>query len=729
MPWHSQAYEYLVAEQYEYVIDFYEQDLEKSDELSSYWCLGLAYLLSEQEELAQTTWLFGFVKAEENRNENLSESYLAEFTKILDVEANRQQQLGHDDIAWTIRQHLREVVPTNLANLFKIVELSIKTQSFEPSSLRELQLCEILSQESNDKIICDSDLLGFLEKIFEYPSQEAINFCKSCLLFVNNSQEWIRVLLKISIRVGEQLDLPGFAADILEICLQIDPNNQNNNTETLKYLCNFSANSNRFERAIEIAKIYCKSSNKFSDIFLSNYQLLRTLTRAGMWLEVLPVINKNKDLLRQIFENTTFLNDEIRPYIITSASFLAYAQDNIEENRYFQNQVGNLFTKQTNRYSYHGTKAFQKIKQKGKRKIGYIGSTLRAHSVGWLGRWIFQHHNRNDFDISIYAVNQLPEDNFYKQWFAEKVDHSKIFSLNPHEIAQQIYDDEIEILIDLDSVTFNVTYEVMALKPAPIQVSWLGWDAPGLSTVDYFIADPYVLPQNAQEHYQEKIWRLPQTYVAVDGFEIGTPELTRKDLNIPCDAVVFFSSQTGSKRHPETIRLQLQILKEVPNSYFLIKAIGDIDAVKEIFMHLADHEGVTPDRLRFIGFTNSEYTHRANLQLVDVVLDTYPYNGATTTLETLWMGIPLVTRVGNTFSDRNSYAFMSNVGLTEGIAWTDAEYIDWGIRLGRDESLRQRIAYKLWKSRQVSPLWNAKQFTCEMENAYNQMWMNYLDTK
>jgi predicted O-linked N-acetylglucosamine transferase (SPINDLY family) len=111
--------------------------------------------------------------------------------------------------------------------------------------------------------------------------------------------------------------------------------------------------------------------------------------------------------------------------------------------------------------------------------------------------------------------------------------------------------------------------------------------------------------------------------------------------------------------------------------------------------------------------------------LADVVLDTYPYNGATTTLEALWMGIPLVTKTGKTFSSRNSYGFLRNVGVTEGIAWTDEEYIEWGVRFARDEALRSQVAWKLKQSRHNSPLWNAKQFTREMENAYREMYAIY----
>jgi predicted O-linked N-acetylglucosamine transferase (SPINDLY family) len=93
------------------------------------------------------------------------------------------------------------------------------------------------------------------------------------------------------------------------------------------------------------------------------------------------------------------------------------------------------------------------------------------------------------------------------------------------------------------------------------------------------------------------------------------------------------------------------------------------------------------------------------------------------------MGIPLITRVGEQFAARNSYTMLMNVGVTEGIAWTDEEYVEWGIRFGKDEALRQRVSWKLWRSRHTAPLWNAKQFTRDMEDAYRQMWINYARSK
>jgi len=346
--------------------------------------------------------------------------------------------------------------------------------------------------------------------------------------------------------------------------------------------------------------------------------------------------------------------------------------------------------------------------------------------VGWLSRWLFQHHDREQFELYGYFWNYQCGNDTLQDWFVEQVEHAHKLGRDGLAIAEQIYQDDIDILIDLDSITADVCSEVMALKPAPIQATWLGWDASGLPAIDYFIADPYVLSDAADAHYAEKIWRLPQTYLAVDGFEVGVPTLRREDLGIPTDAVIYLSGQSASKRHPETVRSQLRIIAAVPNSYFLIKGITDDKAIQTYFSEVAEAESVSRDRLRFLPEVPAEAVHRANLAIADVVLDTYPYNGATTTMETLWMGIPLVTRVGEQFASRNSYTMMVNAGIEEGIAWTNEEYIEWGIRFGNDPALRQQVAWKLGRSRQTAPLWNAKQFTREMEKAYKKMWANYI---
>jgi MFS transporter, NNP family, nitrate/nitrite transporter len=420
---------------------------------------------------------------------------------------------------------------------------------------------------------------------------------------------------------------------------------------------------------------------------------------------------------------------QINRELIVSATFFPYIADRPDCYRTLQNQIARTYL-EIERHQIIRKKitATTLPKQKGVLRIGYLASTLRSHSIGWISRWLWQYHDRSDFQIFTYCINQNPDDPVYQKWFRDRSDVAYCFGNNADEIAAQIRADKVDILIDLDSLTLDTTCQVLAAKPAPIQVSWLGWDATGLPTVDYFMADRYVLPANAQEYYQEQIWRLPQSYVAVDGFEVGTPTIRREDLNIPHQAIVYWSGQRGNKRHLQTIKLQMQILKSVPDSYLLIKGESEADIGEDLFKNIATETGVDPNRLRFLNTMTDEIADRANLAIADIVLDTFPYNGAINTLETLWMGIPMVTQVGQQFAARNSYTLMLNAGIDKGIAWNEQEYVDWGVKFGLDRKLRLQVREMLRLGRKTAPVWNARQFTIDMEQAYQQMWTKHLET-
>jgi predicted O-linked N-acetylglucosamine transferase (SPINDLY family) len=351
--------------------------------------------------------------------------------------------------------------------------------------------------------------------------------------------------------------------------------------------------------------------------------------------------------------------------------------------------------------------------------------------VGWLARWIYEHHDRSQFQIFTYFVATPPIADPLQQWYYDRSDGTYFPSAKGSgeeifRMAERVYQDKIDILIDLDSLTLDGSCELMSLRAAPIQATWLGWDASSVPTIDYFLADPYVLPDDAQDYYQETIWRLPQTYIAVAGFEAGVPSLRRDRLDIPHDAVVFYSAQKGYKRHPDTVRRQMRIIQAVPDSYFLVKGLSDQSGIRDSFTEIAAQEGVAADRLRFLPPTVSEEVHRADMAIADVILDTYPYNGATTTLEALWMGIPIVTQVGQQFFARYSYTMLKNAGIATGIATTADEYVAWGIRYGTDAALRREVSWQLKQSRQTAPLWQPERFTRHLESAYREMWQRYL---
>ncbi|HEY9800681.1 MAG TPA: O-linked N-acetylglucosamine transferase, SPINDLY family protein [Leptolyngbyaceae cyanobacterium] len=729
--WIHQAEKYFLAGNYAQAASLYEEAISvEPDAKSYYWHLGLMLLLQGQEVEAQTTWLMAMMDGDTDQ----VDIWNAELVDVLQTEAERRESLTEYSLAEKIRISIKEISPQNLDNLLHLVQITIKLKNYTDKYLEDINLIEVLKSEPKQVIevyILTETVSLLLDYAYFYPS--TIKLLEACLpYFHTNTQSLLIVLLPAAIDIAYSKGRPGTAAQLCELYLQLNPHN----IEIIGHLASFYQNLGQFDKGIGNAKLYYSLVEDLADKVYANRQILRGLMSAGgHWEESCSAHKRQGSLVESLMQNNPLHLDSVRVSRLFTANFFTpYIEDNPKQNRLIQNQLLKLCQTNIEIYAkdlvekYFEGHIKRKIKKTEKKlRIGYISYCLRSHSVGWLARWLFKYHDREKFTVYAYFVNTNPDCDPLHEWYLNNVDHAYKSAITG-EIAEQIYQDEVDILIDLDSLTLDISCEVVSLKPAPVQVTWLGFDASGSPSVDYFIADPYVLPESAQEYYSEKIWRLPHTYIGVDGFEVSVPTVTREDLDIPHDAVVYLCGQRGFKRHPDITRLQLRIIKEVPNSYFLIKGLSDEESVKNFFEKLAQEEGVDKSRLRFLPIVMTESVHRANLEIADIVLDTYPYNGATTTLETLWMCIPMVTKVGEQFAARNSYTMMMNAGITEGIAWTDEEYVEWGVRLGKDETLRQQIAWKLRQSRKTSPLWNGKQFTREMENAYTQMWQKYLES-
>jgi predicted O-linked N-acetylglucosamine transferase (SPINDLY family) len=728
---HQQAYQHFLQGEYHQAAGLYEQAIEVEPEVKShYWYLGLALLLQGQEAEAQTAWMFATL---EGTPEEI-EAWTQELFLVLNLEAERREASEDYSTAWGIRQHIREINPLNVQNLLRLIQLAVRLEILNDEQLESLGIIELFQTNQ----VLEIDELLFLEVLrdglrYNLTSLKLLELVETYEPYAKNIQACIDLFISAALKIRCTTQNISFAIRYAEICLRLQPDN----LDVLWQLAVFYQDTNRdYDRGIEIAKRCYEQAPDLARKVFGKYLVIRGLLGAGgHWYELTSAANEYKSLvLSMVDEPTPAIESTIALSLLLSAFPLPYLKDDLKSNRQIQNQLANLcqqsfqtqFQEQVNKYQNSFSHKKQVSTQRPL-KIAYLSHCLSRHSIGWIARWLIQHHDRQKFELYAYLIHAKNQD-FLQDWFTSQVNRTRKFGMNGNEMAEAIHQDEIDILIDLDSITLDVNCAALALKPAPIQVAWLGWDAPGLSAVDYFIADPYVLPDSAQTHYQEKIWRLPQTYVAVNGFEVGLPTLRREHLNIPTDAIVFFSSQPGYKRHPDAIHLQMKILKEVPNSYFLVKGIGDQNSIKEFLLQIAEAEGINVDRLRFLPLTPSEEIHRANLSIADIVLDTYPYNGATTTLETLWMEVPLVTRVGETFSSRNSYTMLKNVGVAEGIAWTDEEYVEWGIRFGTDAALRQKVAWQLRQAKNTAPLWNGKQFARDMEAAYEQMWQQYINS-
>jgi predicted O-linked N-acetylglucosamine transferase (SPINDLY family) len=723
--WERQVMDARAKDEYERAGLLCEQQIQiEPEDRQAYWHLGLVRLLQEQEEEAQLTWMTVLADAPPEEAANWEQELLT----VLEYAAQEQIQLGHLQLAWTIRHYIRELAPTHIENLLRLIQLAIKLETFQPEDLVAL---EVIEQLQNPPGKVPEDLLR--ETVAKLPDTMLghpmiLTFVAACVPHGQQTPSaWVSLFTDKMLRLARFWRESMLACRYGELGLALGEQD----SDFMLLLASYYYATAQYDRGITLAQqCYQESRTLLDQLNACNNLLTGYMRKGGLWAEAEHLLREQTQLLqRWLTEMPVELDYLVSSSIFCNALFAyAYFGDRPRANRQLHNQLAQWY--QQSLYAYlhrQGMDHTPCLRRPGRPlapdrrlRIGYLSRSMIRHSVGWISRWLFHYHDREKFEIFAYFTHMLKADDVSQQWFIQNADHAVYFEEDILTIARTIQDHEIDILVDLDSLTVDINYSVMALKPAPVQVTWLGLDAPGLPTVDYFIVDPYVVPENAQEYYSEKLWVMPQTYVAVDGFEVGVPTLRRSDLDIPADAVVYFSAQQAFKCHPEIVRTQLQILQTVPDSYFLIKGIGP--GIQAMFRQMAAEIGVSSDRLRFLGGVRYEENHRANLGIADVVLDTFPYNGATTTLETLWMGIPLVTRVGQQFAARNSYTMMINAGIKEGIAWSNEEYLDWGVRLGKDADLRTQIRWKLHQSKRTSPLWYGKQFTRQMETAYEQMW-------
>jgi predicted O-linked N-acetylglucosamine transferase (SPINDLY family) len=728
------AYSHFEKQEYEEAKIIFQEIIDFGDGCSSDYCyLGLCLFSLGEIAEAKINWLKVIDKVGLSKIENNNE----QFIKLLDAEAEKQKDLKRYDLALPIRNVLHDLNPHDFYNLLSIINLFIKKEEYISSCLTDLNIIDILETRGSNALD-ESFFIDFLERILVFTDcdEATLNFVEK---LCNCHSQYLKVITEklpvISAYLNNQ-NKKDQAIRIIEMGLRLEPYSKSF-LRTLIDFCLMTDNPKAIQTAEKLYEI-SKDSHVIDRVIACESMTRTLIVNCLHWEDSKQFYQEYKSALDEMLncDYSDLTRYDEAGYLISTGFYYPYFTDQPRERHTLMNKVRQIANHkicveyQDENLKYKKRLSLRKRLGKLDRplKVGYLSSCLRRHSVGYLTRWLVQNHNVDNFEI--YGYMGTAREDTLRSWYINQF-HKAYTDLIPNHpsFANQILKDGIDILIDLDSITFPCAAIVSVLKPAPIQVTWLGWDSLSQDTIDYFIADPYVLPEDADEYYSEKIWRLPQTYIAVDGFESATPTVRRDTLDIPNDAIIYFSAQASMKRHPDTIRLQMQIVKSVPKAYLVLKSYGDQDSLKDFFYKIAELEGVNKDRLRFLPITNSEAEHRANLIIADVILDTYPYNGATHTLETLWTCIPMVTRVGEQFSARNSYTMMINAGITEGIAWTDEEYVEWGIKLGTDHDLRDQVILKLRQGKQTAPLWNSRQFTRDMEAAYEQMWQIWLDTE
>ncbi len=360
-----------------------------------------------------------------------------------------------------------------------------------------------------------------------------------------------------------------------------------------------------------------------------------------------------------------------------------------------------------------------------KLRIGYLGICFMSHSVGLMSHQILASHDTENVEIYYYYLmglateELLSADPLYQNFLLHKA-HFRRFPKNTgiKEIVQTIRDDNLDILVHLDSLTDRTSNYVIAYRCAPIQCGWLGGDSSGLPTLDYFFVDPYLLPDEAEEDYREELIRLP-AYAAVSHLAVDPQDhqVFLQALNVDSKSTLLFTAAHAYKRNDRCAEAHLEILLNSPNAILVVKGKGEAPSMIEMYRKRAKELGVE-DRLRFLARTEYTGLHRGQLGLFDLMLDTFPYTGATHTMEALYMGLPVLTLVGRHYFGRMSYSLLKNVGLDDCITWSVEEFIERGIQLANDPERLKKAKQTIRDSYGRSIIWDPKRLARAMEKVY-----------
>lgn len=355
-------------------------------------------------------------------------------------------------------------------------------------------------------------------------------------------------------------------------------------------------------------------------------------------------------------------------------------------------------------------------------RIGYVSYDFRRHSVNFFIEPVLASHNHDQFEVFCYSDVLIPDNaterlqRYSDQW-------QDIKGMPDEKVAEIIRKDGIDILVDLAGHTANNRLLLFARKPAPVQVSWIGYpNTTGLSTIDYRIVDGYTDPPGLTEPFcSEELIRMPDSFLCYlpdkdSPVVSGLPALES-------GYITFGSFNYFPKVSQETAAVWIEILKALPDSRLIMKTRNFADSgTYRYAMEMFVRQGIAAERIELLSMKTSFEEHLDMYNRIDIALDTFPYNGTTTTCEALWMGVPVITFSGNVHASRVGKSLLTNIGHPELVAGTFKEYVSIAVNLAADLKRLQSLREGLRDSMVHSPLTDAKRFIVNLENCYRSMW-------
>jgi protein O-GlcNAc transferase len=362
-----------------------------------------------------------------------------------------------------------------------------------------------------------------------------------------------------------------------------------------------------------------------------------------------------------------------------------------------------------------------------RRRVGFMSADFRQHAVGLLLPHLLELLDRECFEVFGYSIG--PDDGSdIHQRIVGAFDHFEdLLPLSHRRSARRIREDELDILIDLQGWTEAQRAEVLALRCAPIQVSWLGYPGTMGHTclADYLLGDATVTPLDHADFYTETIAQLPYCYLPADATRGLDSPPSRTEAGLPEKGFVFCSLNSSYKLNPDSFDVWCRILRECPDSILWLSTPSP--TAKNNLQHEAASRGIDSSRLIFAPRTETQAQHLARLQLADLALDTFPYNSHSTGIDTLWAGVPMVTCMGQTFASRVGASTLRAAHLGELVTTDFDQYQALAIDLYRDGDRLAQLRRRLAIDKTSLPLFDMAGFARDMGDVLQRMWQAHLD--
>lgn len=351
-------------------------------------------------------------------------------------------------------------------------------------------------------------------------------------------------------------------------------------------------------------------------------------------------------------------------------------------------------------------------------RIGYMSADFRDHAVGSAIAEVIEQHDRNRVEVFAYSINES-DGSAMRRRLERAFEHFiDLDAMSVLATSERIRNGDIDILVDLTGWTRGARVESLAVRCAPIQVNWLGYAGtlghPKLA--NYLIGDPVATPRSVQDAYTETLVHMPHSYMPVDTTRVIGPPPTRQSQGLPADAFVLCSFNNSYKFNPPLFDLWCGLLAEMPDAVLWLPHHNDTVAAN--LRHEVERRGIDAKRLVLALRVDSQEEHLARLQLADLALDTSPYNSHSTGADALWVGVPLVAKLGDSFAARVGASLLTAAGLPELIAADDAGYARLVQELYRDRSRLAGLRERLVAARKTTPLFDMKRFARDLEDIY-----------